>query len=168
MALEGGKRDRMILESVLRQVKADLESRGWFDENRRHLPINVIDAYPGENLTDPDDEPPLNTLAFSYGDSFQRMLELGSNAETHTFPIYMDFYGESDAVTRHIIGDIYAFLGLNPLLPVYDYDMATPVEDFKLEIVEESISKTFPTNVTNVWQKHWGIVTFLGEEERAN
>lgn len=168
MPLEGGKRDRMILESVLRQVKADLAVRGWFDAGRRHAPINVIDAYPGEDVVDPKDEPPLNTLAFSYGDSFQRMLEMGSNAETHTFPIYMDFYGESDAVTRHIVGDIYAFLNLNPLLSVFDYDLATPTEDFKLEVVEETVTKTFPTNVTNVWQKHWGIVSFLGEEERTN
>lgn len=166
MPLTGGKRDRMILESVLRQVEADLQAKGWFDSGRQHAPIVVIDAYPGDG--EAVDEPALNTMAFSYGDSFQRMLEMGSNAETHTMPIYIDFYGESDAVTRHIIGDVYAFLGQNPLLPVYDYDLATPVEDFKLEIVEESVSKTFPTNVTNVWQKHWGIITFLAEEERTN
>lgn len=166
MALEGGKRDRMILESVLRQVEADLAVRGWFNSGRQHAPVTVIDAYPGdgENVA----EPALNTLAFSYGESFQRMLEMGSNAETHTFPIYIDFYGESDAVTRHIVGDIYAYLGLNPLIPVYDYDLATPAEDFKLEVVEESVAKSFPTNVTNPWQKHWGIVSFLVEEDRTN
>ena len=164
MPLEGGKRDRMTLESVLRQIEADLTARGWFDSGRQHLPINVIDAYPG----DQDQEVPLNTMAFSFGDSAQRMMELGSNAEFHVWPVYVDFYGQSDAVTRHILGDIYDFLGKNPVLPVYDYDMATPTVDFHLQVVEESVAKSYPTRATNPWQKHWGIVSFLVEDERTN
>lgn len=161
MTLTGGKRDRMILESVLRQVEADLDSRGWFDANRQHEAITVIDAYPG------NDEVEINTMAFSFGDSTQRMLELGSNAETHTYPVYIDFYGESDALTRHVLGDIYDFFGKNPTLSVYDYDMATPAVDFTVEIVEESVAKTYPTQATNAWQKHWGILSFMVEDDRT-
>lgn len=166
MPLTGGKRDRMVLESVLRHVEGYLDSLGWFDSGRQHQPIVVVDAYPGDG--EDGAEVALNTMAFSYGDTYQTMVELGTNAETHTAPIYIDFYGESDGLTRHILGDIYAFLGLNPVLAVYDYDMATPTQDFTVEIVEESVSKGFPSRATNPWQKHWGIITMLVEDERAN
>lgn len=166
MTLEGGLRDRMVLESFLQWVRSDLDALGWFDSGREHLPIRVIDVYPdndGENT-----QVPLNTMAFSVGDSFQNLLELGSKAETHVVPMYIDFYGESDALTRHILGDIYLRLNRDPVIPVYDYSLATPVVDFSAFVVEESTEVSYPTRATNPWQKHWGIVSCLVEDDREN
>lgn len=163
MTLVGGKRDRMVLESVLQHVKSYLIDEDWFQPGRKHLPINMIDAFPDE-----DSEPPKNTLAVSVGDSYQALLELGSKAETHVAPVYFDFYGQSDALTRHLIGDIYYRLNKDPVIPIYDYDQATPAIDFYALVVEESVEKSYPTRATNPWQKHWGIVTCLIEDEREN
>ena len=131
--------------------------------NRTHTPINMIDAFPNVDF-----EPPKNTLAVSVGDSFQDLLELGSKGETHRAPIYFDFYGESDGVTRHLVGDIYLRLNRDPVIPIYDYDLATPAIDFYAQVVEESVEKTYPSRATNAWQKHWGIVTALIEDDREN
>ena len=166
MALEGGLRDRMVLESVLQWIKSDLTTRDWFDTGRQHLPITVIDVYPGQEGE--ETEVPLNTMAFSLGDSFQNLLELGSKAETHVVPVYVDFYGESDALTRHVLGDIYLRLNKDPVIPVYDYSLATPVVDFHAMVVEESVEVSYPSRATNPWQKHWGIVSCLIEDDREN
>lgn len=163
MALVGGLRDRMVLESVLRQIEAALGALGWFDAGRQHLPITVIDEYP-----DIDVQVPLNTLAFSYGDSFNRLVELGALTTYHHAPIFIDFFAESDALSRHVSGDIYAWVNENPVIPVYDYDLATPVIDFYVEVLEESVEVQRPARATNPWLKHWSTVVFIVGDQRSN
>lgn len=157
--LTGGLRDRMILESVLQFIKSDLSARGWFDTGRQHGPITVVDEYPD------DREVALNTLAISYGPTMQERAEMGSKAELHRQTIYVDFYAESDALGRHVIGDIYDNLAKNVLIPVYDYSLATPVQDFSVEVVDDSLEKSKPSS-TNPWQRHWYILSFIIEDDR--
>jgi len=42
--LEGGLRDRMLLESILQDIKADLVARGWFTLGREHGPITIVET----------------------------------------------------------------------------------------------------------------------------
>lgn len=153
----------MLFESTLEHFRAHLTDLGWFDENRRHAPIRLIDAFPGE-----DEEVPLNTLAMSYGDSHQTLLEMGSNAENHMVAVYADFYGESASVTRHILGDLYSYVNQVPRIPVYDYSQEPAVLDFYALVVEESVEKTYPANKTTPWQKYWGILSLALEDDRHN
>ena len=162
MPLTGGLRDRMILESIIQYIKSDLSLRGWFDTNRQHAPIVIVDEYPD------NEEVQINTLAVSFGMSAQDRLELGSKAELHRWAIYVDFYAESDALGRHVIGDIYETINRDMAIPVYDYSLATPVQDFILDVVDESVEKSKPTNATNPWQRHWHILSFAVEDSRAN
>lgn len=161
--LTGGLRDRMLHESMLQALKAELQAKGWLDSGRQHGPIKVIDEYPGDT-----DEVDLNTLAVSVGDSFQASLELGSKAETHLTAVYVDFYAEGDAVGRHVIGDLYAFVAANPRLPVYDYSLATPAVDFHVDVVPESAEKERVNRAVNTWQKHWYALAFQVEDVRTN
>lgn len=161
--LTGGKRDRMILESVLRAIEAELTTLGWFGSNRGHAPIKLIDAFPSES-----EEVDVNTIAFSYGDSYTELGELGSKMEEHYAPIFVDFFAESEALGRHVIGDIYAFLQTTPVIDIYDYDQVTPSVDFQAHVVEDSVRKRLPTRATNPWQKHWHILLFTIRDERAN
>lgn len=163
MTLTGGLRDRMLLESYLQAIVADLQTKGWFDAGREHGDIQVVDEFP-----DDDQEVPINTLAFSYGDSFQLQVELGSRAEEHYSFMYVDFFAESDALGRHVIGDIYAFLAENPSIPVYDYDQATPSIEFYGVLEQESLEKRRPSRVVNPWQKHWHILVWRVLDMRAN
>lgn len=161
--LRGGKRDRMVIESVLRAVRDELAFRDWFDPGREHLPITLINEYP-----DTETEVALNTLAISFGDSFSRLVQLGNMAELHNVPIFFDFFAESDALKYHVAGDIYAWINEQHIIPVWDYDLATPVVDFNLEVLEESAEKQYPPRATNPWLKHWVTVSFIVSDQREN
>lgn len=174
MALTGGLRDRMILENVLRQVMAQLATSGWnlihpdgtlinSDPDAAYERIRIVDEYP-----DTEVEVPVNTLAFSAGDSTQDMLELGTNNETHYSPIYIDFFASSDALMRHVMGDIYAWLNANPVIAIWDYSLATPDVDFYAFLEEESVSKDRPARAVNSWQKHWLMLSFILRDDRTN
>lgn len=163
MTLTGGLRDRMLLESYVQAITADLTTRGWFDVGREHQPIVVVDEYPDEDV-----EVALNTLAISYGDAFRRQAEMGSLTEEHYVPIFCDFFAENDALGRHVSGDIYAFVAENPSVPVYDYDQATPAIDFYAVMEDSSLEKRRPARAVNPWQKHWYIVEFRVMDMRTN
>lgn len=175
MALIGGLRDRMILENVLRQIMAHLDSLDWALLTPEGVTLNatqssydrirIVDEYPNDIDTV---EVPVNTLAFSGGDSFQDLLELGSNGEEHYTPIYIDFFAQSDGLMRHVMGDIYAWINSNPVIAITDYSLATPAVDFYAFVEEGSVSKDRPPRATNPWMKHWQIVSFVLRDVREN
>lgn len=161
--LTGGLRDRMVLESIFRDVQAKLQALGWFDSNRQHQDITMVDEYPDTAV-----EVPINTLAVSYGSSFQSRLEMGSRSEVWRQIVYVDFFAESDALGRHLIGDIYAHVNEQMGFSVWNYSIATPVIDFYIEVMDESVETDRPTNVTNPWEKHWYMLAFTIEDQRSN
>ena len=163
MALEGGLRDRMILESVLRDIEAYLTTLDWFDAGREHKPITIIDEYPAET-----DEVPLNTMAFSFGDISTVANELGSPSETMYVPIYIDFFAESDGLGRHVIGDIHTHVAKQGQFTVYDYSQAIPPAEFVVQVNDGSIDKRKPTRAVNAWQKNWHVISFVVLDERSN
>lgn len=163
MVLEGGLRDRMVFESVLEAIKADLIARGWFAAGRWHKPILIVDEFP-----DSEAEVALNTLAFSLGDTVSREFELGSKAELLTVPMYVDFFAESDGVGRHVVGDIHSYVQVAGQFPVFDYRQPTPPVEFIVQLVEGTIERSKPSRAVNTWQKNWHVVSFVLHEERAN
>ena len=175
MALTGGLRDRMLIENVLRYIMDHLENLGWAVTEPDGVTVNpaqasyerirIVDEYPNDPETV---EVPLNTLAFSAGDSFQDMFELGSNGETHFSPFYIDFFASNDALMRHVMGDIYAWVNSNPVITVWDFSLATPEVDFYAYLEEESVSKDRPSRATNPWMKHWLMVSFILRDDRPN
>jgi hypothetical protein len=162
MALEGGLRNRMILESILRAIEADMTTRGWFDAGQ-FSPITIIDEYPDEKS-----EVALNTMAFSFGDTASAPMELGARAETISFPIFVDFFAESDGLGRHVIGDVYDYVMKNQQFTVYDYSQVTPTVEFVVQVMEYSTEMRKPDRAVNAWQKHWYVCAFAIEDERAN
>lgn len=162
MALEGGLRNRMILESILRGVEADLTTRGWFDAGS-YSPISIIDEFPDEQ-----GEVAINTMAFSMGDTRTEPLEMGGMAEEMSIPVYVDFFAESDGLGRHVIGDVYDYIMRNQKFQVYDYTTATPVEAFVVPMMEYSGEIRKPDRAVNAWQKHWYVCAFGVNDERPN
>lgn len=163
MALTGGLRYRMMAESIYRDVEAFLTAEGWFDAGRYHRPITMVDEYPEEGT-----EVAVNTLAVSMGDSFTQPTELGSQAESMSVPFFCDFFGENDALGRHIIGDIYEHVQKKKVFDILDYQQATPPVDFQVSVVEQASEIRKPERATNPWQKHWYVAAFLVEDERSN
>lgn len=123
MVLYGGLRDRMI-EQALREVILDgLTALGWFEAGRYHEPIDFV-----SRAVDANTEVAINTLALS-GDPFDAdLIELGSQLAEERRVFYVDFFAESDALGKHLIGDVRDLLrgrmphvGRDkPILAVYD------------------------------------------------
>lgn len=161
MALTGGLRDRMLLQAFYVAIQDHMTTLGWFDSGRQHSPIVMVDQYPGE------DEPPvINTLAISLGNVTPRRAELGSNIVNQETFMYADFYAESDALSRHVSGDVAAFLINNPVVPVKDLSNVAEPIDFYAYVEDDSVAIDRPTTATNAWQKHWAIVSWAVEDTR--
>jgi hypothetical protein len=163
-ALVGGLRDRMLLQSAMSDIVADLTTRGWFNVGRDHKPFTVVDEFPDEKT-----EVELNTIAFSMGDSNSMAAELGSAAEIIHVPIFVDMFAENDGLGRHVVGDIHEFVKKQGQFEVRDYRVdPTPPTEFIVQLVENSIERSKPTRAVNSWQKHWHVVAFVVTEERSN
>lgn len=164
MALaSGGLRDRMVLQSVYKNIEADLTAKGWFDLGRQHGALKIVDEFPSDT-----DEVDLNTMSISMGDVRSRPLELGSKAEILYVPIFVDFFAESDGLGRHVIGDVAAHVQDVGRFAVYDYTQVAPTEEFHVFLIPDSLERTKPTRAVNSWQKHWYTCAFVVTEERPN
>lgn len=160
--LRGGLRDRMLFDSVMNVIVDDMTTQGWFDAGREHGAITVVDEFPTEQ-----DEVALNTLAFSFQAATGTDMEMGSMSEDHTVAIFIDFFSEGDALGRHLMGDIYAYIRENMQFDVYDYRQATPPVEF-VATVEGEVDEHTPVRAVNSWQKHWYVIDFQVNDGRAN
>jgi len=161
MALTGGLRDRMIIASVGNAVVDSLSVSGWFDSGRYHSDISVVDEFPDiTSAVQP------NTLAISSATSRGEPVELGSSAQEHLTTMYFDFFGESDAVARHLIGDIFEFVWASGRFPVYDYQVTTPTLEFYVSLDEDTLDQREPDNPNNSWETHWRICSFAVRDMR--
>lgn len=123
MVLYGGLRDRMIDQALRELITEGLTALGWFEPGRHHEPITFV-----AKAVDASTEVPVNTLALT-GDPFDAdLLEMGSLLAEERRSYYVDFWAESDALGRHLIGDVRDLLrgrmphvGRDrPLLAVFD------------------------------------------------
>ncbi len=156
---EGGLRDRLIHESILKNLEARLTTLGWFAAGREHAPITMIDEFPNDNA-----EVAPNTLAVSLGDGDGVPRELGAKNESHELTMFVDFFAENDSVGRDVRGDVYAYFRGNQIQPVYDY--STGGAQFGTVEVLDDIQKRKPDRAVNKWQKHWYVVSFTIVDER--
>lgn len=159
--LTGGLRDRMIIESVGNAVVDQLTTLGWFDAGRYHAAITVVDEFP--DITTPVQP---NTLAISSADTRGAAVEMGSTTQERSIGMFFDFFAESDALARHLIGDIFDFVWKAGRFAVYDYSVATPTLEFYAVLNEQTLDQREPENATNSWQTHWKICSFAVEDER--
>lgn len=148
MPLYGGLRDRMIEQALREVINTGLTALGWFEAGRHHEPITFV-----AKMIDANTEVPVNTLALS-GDPFDAdLLEMGSSLAEERRTFYVDFFAESDALGKHLIGDVRDLLrgrmphvGRDkPILEVYDVtsEDVTPaficeIEGVRSESVRES------------------------------
>lgn len=163
MVLEGGLRDRMIVQSVTNAVVEHLDSLDWFDSGRQHLPLVVVDEFPDDRS-----EPAINTLAFSAELGTGDDTEMGSFAEAHMLTMFVDFFAESDALGRHVIGDVYAFLKKTRVIPIFDHSVPPPTTPEFFVEVSHDVEKRKSGRAVNAWQRHWYVCAFEVEDERAN
>lgn len=153
----GGIRARLIKDSMFYLVKNTLTELGWFDTSRQtHLPIQIRQDQVSSNV-----EIPLNTLVLVPEHQREDPAEMGSSMAEFRWTMYWDFYAESDAIGLHMIHDIKDILGgrmpslgrSHAVLPVYDYQMATPVVVFSCDI--EDLLDDRAIDFPKPWMEHW-------------
>jgi hypothetical protein len=140
----GGRRSRLIGESLFRTIDDGLTQLGWKESPALNYPLNVV-----AEAVDDDTEVPLNTLAVAAEDVSGDEAELG-------------FFAESLWVARHVAGDVrdivrgrFPDIGrAHPTIDVYDWEQATPTLVFTcaVERVVEDAAHGFTTPARRFWR----------------
>lgn len=153
--ITGGLRSRLLERSLAAKVRAGLETLGWFDSDRQHLPINFV-----ARQYDLNEVVPLNTVAAFLDDVEEDPVELGSNLADHGIDMWIDVYAESDSLGKHLADDIRDMLGgrlagyTDPSIIVTDLDDVT-IFVAQIENLRRERARNFP----NPWQRHWFTVS---------
>lgn len=164
MPLTGGLRDRMLLQSVVNDITAQLTALDWLNNTgKQYKPFTLVDEFP-----DDTDEVELNTIAFSMGDTRSQAMELGSKSMILYTPIFVDMFAESDGLGRHVIGDIFEHVRDVGQFTVYDYSQPAPPAEFVAQVQVDTMERTKPTRAVNAWQKHWHSCAFVVTDERTS
>lgn len=157
----GGLRARLVHDSVYRMLYDALDLLGWFTPSVTHSPVTFI----SEPLA-PDVQVPLNTLGLADEDDGGEEIELGSTLQELRWQMYLDFFGENDAISLHLIRDVKDILQgrmasagrTRSIVVVNDYTLATPVPIFTVDIEDVFTDKArdFP----QPWLRSWRTCGF--------
>lgn len=169
----GGLRARLIRDSVYRHIYDGLDALGWFTPRQSRSPLTfTLEPVDTNQVVAP------NTLGMSDEEAPSSGIELGSNLSETAWAMFVDFFGENDPLSMHVIGDVAAILegrmpsiGCGrPVIDVFDYTLATPARIFSVEIDEVQRDKAhdFP----KPWLRFWRSCSFValdthGDEDDA-
>lgn len=180
----GGLRDRLIIEGVFRTIGDGLAALGWFDNQeptildaegapipnphfqgsttrRAHQPLNYV----GKPVN-PRVQIPPNTVSV-FGEAYDdEEVELGSSRTEDRHAMSVDIFGQSDAVSRELSGDIRDILkgklpsiGRDrPFIGILDYTLATPSLLFYVELEKVRIDQAH--HFEEHWLQFWRTVSF--------
>ena len=153
----GGLRARLVHDSIYHMLYSALEDLGWFAPSSTHSAI----AFNSEPLA-PDIEVPFNTMALADEDDRGEDIELGSQLQELRWQMYVDFFGENDAISLHVVRDVKDILQgrmpsigrWRPTVDVYDYTLATPAAIFSVDIEDVFTDKArdFPQPWLRAWR----------------
>lgn len=161
MAYVGGLRARLIRDSVYNALNDALADLGWYEASPSRAPVTFRSSpFPL------DEQVPPNTLALSDENDDAAEMELGSTLSEFTWDMFVDIYGEDDAVALHLAGDVadilagrMASVGRDrPVIDVYDYTLATPVVIFTVEVI--AVHKDRAHGFPQPWLRFWRSVPF--------
>lgn len=170
VALEGGKRDRMVWMSVWTMLRDGLDQLGWLTDP-------VAAGYPRQPVTIPwggipDGEPIRpNAISVMPEDIDYVNMETGSDLQSGNRFFVVDIYAEDHAVGVNLRGDLSAMLRGNypsigrdrSVVEVYDYDMATPGLIAVMDIV--NVSDDRAQSAKQPWERFWYSILFTVEDE---
>lgn len=158
----GGLRDRLIHDSIEAHLFDILTQLHWLDAGRQHSPIQIVHK-PAE-WDDPID---FNSITVEMSGMTDEEAEMGSNLTNDSHTVYVDFYGENDAIARHLTGDLAAcFRGKMPSigrdrmsLDIFDLTAAAPQPVIFVCTVEQVVIDQ-AHNFPHPWQQFWRTVRF--------
>jgi len=154
----GGLRSRLIFDSLFAVLDDGLTALGWLSPPvpRRNLPVSLV-----AEQQDVSHEVALNTVALSDENVSSTPWEMGSQLAEDTRNYYIDFFGESDAVAKHVIGDLRDLVmgkmpdigPAGPVINVYDYRQSPAPFIFGVDVINVRVDRSHDT--THPWLRHW-------------
>lgn len=161
MTISGGRRARLIQDSVRLQIISALSELGWFDADRRHAPLRYR-AKPADWA----EEIARNTFSITMEDVDDSPSEMGDGTTDDLRVFYIDFYAENDSVGYHFVGDCRDIIDgrlpsigrTGPVFDIYDFDLATPASFVQVDV--ERIVTDRVESQPRPWQQHWHFVRF--------
>lgn len=157
----GGRRQRLVSDSVYHMLNDAITDLGWFTMSQLTIPVTFRTESIGL-----EEEIQLNTMVLSETGTLDQDAELGSNLGEITTTFYVDFYAENEAVGKamaHDLRDILrgrmASIGRNrQTVRVYDWDLAVPVHIFTCEVEDVVVDQA--RDYPKPWQKNWWACRF--------
>lgn len=169
--LEGGKRDRMVAESLKLFVEDGMALLGWFTTNPHHPTPEVLSHPMPDSREITGIKVYVSTEDIDYED-----METGSNLQRGSRAFIIDVFVDdkirfADAVALHLRGDISAMLrGQFPSigydqakLPLWNLQLATPVVVARMDIVDVRDDRS--RGLIQEWEREWLTVAFVLEDE---
>lgn len=151
-------RSRHVLQSVVQHLKTQLTALNWntttgFNEH----PVNLV-AY---MVDEKDTSIPPNTVAVNFGDESDEVgEELGDGLVSSTWVVFVDVYGENQAVALALADDIKDVFrgrinGLRPYLQLTDFTAVPPT--VTMDLLEfDGTERSKPLN--NDYRRNWQVV----------
>lgn len=156
MTIVAGLRHRLLHDSVYALVVEGLSALGWFDPDRAHKPIKMVDKTPfwGDPVAP-------NTVAIDFVGSDPYDAEVGSRLTSDVIVCYVDIYAQDDSLGMHLANDVRDWLRgrlqVNPVgvtHPIYDYREPTPPILGYMDIRNVGALRNVAMN-DEVWVRHW-------------
>lgn len=158
----GGLRARLIRESVYQMIYSSLDALNWFDPTRPHLPVSFESKSADTNVQILENTAALGDESMPPGFD----VELGSRLTERRWTMYVDFFGQNDALSLHFIRDVEDILEgritavgrTRPQVDVYDYQQATPPILFTCDIENVMVDRAH--GFLKPWLEHWYSCSF--------
>lgn len=156
----GGKLLRLVDDNFFNYVEDGLDQLGWFDPGRQHKPVTLLP----EPLEGDAAEP--NLVTISLESIRERDIELGSRKSEHRIRTYIDVYGESKALSLHLIGDIKDIIDGRTTSIGYEdasfevFDLSDPLKPMLFVCHIENIKLDRERFYSTPHQKYWWFVEF--------
>ncbi|MGZ4745724.1 MAG: hypothetical protein ACXVYY_01440 [Oryzihumus sp.] len=132
-----------------------LEGLGWtVPGGFKQTPVVIVSYAPTTGAL-----PAPNTVGISMGpESPTRASQMGDGLREVSYTMFVDIYGESEALALHLASDVKDFLDevSLPLLDFTDSSTGTATEDL-LEVVD-CIRVTPQVTVTDEFRRYWQVV----------
>lgn len=157
MTVVGGLRDRLLKDSFYAIVDQALNTLGWFDSDRYHRPINLI-----EKPQTWDVPVTANTVAVDFTGSEVSEWEVGSRLTSDVHIGYVEIFAENDSLGTHLSNDMRDWLRgrlqATPTgftFPIFDYRAGStpPVIGYMDIDAVSAVRNIAATNDT--WLRHW-------------
>ena len=144
MTYSGGKRLRLIKDSLANVIDQALSDLGWYSTTSWFTPVTFVNE-----PVNPADKVSVNTVGLSFENFTPTEAELGSLMDRIEWEFFVDIFGEDSSTGVHLAGDILDALKgkmpsigrTDPSFTVLDYTQSPSPALFRCDLEEVEMAK---------------------------